>query len=70
MMHYNAKEQTEPLTEEQKAAIGGYSNLKAMTDVANRAARSHSVPIGRDIEGYQSAQWRAVVPSWSHIDDL
>ena len=70
LMHYYGKEQTEPLTEEQKVAIGGYSNLKAMTDAANQAARSDPLPDRHDIEGYQSAQWRPVVPTELRYDPV
>jgi hypothetical protein len=70
LMHYYGKEQTEPLTEEQKIAIGGYSNLKAMMDAANQAARSDPLPDRHDIEGYQSGQWRPVVPAALRYDPV
>ena len=70
LMHYYAKEQSEPLSEEQKVAIGGYSSLKAMTDAANQAARSDPVSNRQDIEGYKSGQWRAVVPTELRYDPV
>jgi hypothetical protein len=70
LMHYYAKEQTQPLTEEQEVAIGGYSSLKAMTDAANQAARSDPAPDRQDIEGYKSGQWRPVVPTEFRYDPV
>ena len=70
LMHYYAKGSGEPLSQEQEVAIGGYSSLKAMTDAANQAARSDPISGRPDIEGYQSGQWRAVVPIQLRYDPV
>ena len=70
LMHYYAKEQPEPLSEEQEVAISGYSSLKAMTDAANQAARADPVPGRQDVEGYKSGQWRSVVPPELRYDPV
>jgi hypothetical protein len=70
LMHYYAKGQPESLSEEQEVAIGGYSNLKAMIDAANQAARSDPLPDRPDIEGYKSGQWRPVVPTKLRYDPI
>ena len=70
LMHYYLKRPREPLSEEQEVAIGGYSSLKAMTDAANQAARSDPISGRPDMEGYQSGQWRAVVPAELRYDPV
>ncbi len=70
LMHYYAKGPREPLSEEQEVAIGGYSSLKAMTDAANQAARADPISGRSDIEGYQSGQWRTVVPTQLRYDPV
>ncbi len=70
LMHYYASKPGEPLNEEQEVAIGGYSSLKAMTDAANQAARADPISGRLDIQGYQSGQWRAVVPGTLRYDPV
>ena len=62
LMHYFTVTNPDGLTETQKVAIGGYSEMKAMIDAANQAQRTDPVPDRADIEGYQSARWNAAVP--------
>ncbi len=69
-MHYYAKAQPQALSEEQEVAIGGYSSLKAMRDAANQAARSDPLSGRTDIEGYESGQWRSVVPAELRYDPV
>jgi hypothetical protein len=56
------------LSEAQVAAISGYQGMKALIDAANQAQRTDPVPARKDIEGYQSARWNAVVPDHLRYD--
>src|SRR4029079_18482404 len=53
---------TSGMSEAQGKALSGYQGMKALIDAANQAQRTDPVPDRKDIDGYQSARWNAVVP--------
>jgi hypothetical protein len=60
--HYLESIPATAISEAQVKAISGYHGMKALVDAANQAQRTDPVPDRKDIEGYQSARWNAVVP--------
>jgi hypothetical protein len=62
LTHYLEGLPANAMSEAQVKAISGYQGIKALIDAANQAQRTDPVPDRKDIEGYQSARWNAVVP--------
>jgi hypothetical protein len=58
------------LTDAQKIAITGYSSIQAFVDAANQSQRTDPVPNRADIQGYQSARWKAEVPAALRYDPV
>ena len=57
-------------SDDQIAAITGYSSVKAFTDAANQAGRTDPVPGRVDFPGYNSAPFNAIVPVGIRYDPV
>src|SRR4029077_6584300 len=68
--HYLEGISANAMSEAQVKAISGYQGMKALIDAANQAQRTDPVPDRKDIEGYLSARWNAVVPEKLHYDPV
>jgi hypothetical protein len=63
LTHFFSFKEPGRFTDEQIAAITGYSGVRAFTDAANQAQRTDPVPDRADVPGYASARWHAAVPA-------